>query len=151
MAKAVQFNWNLLLKLVDKYRTDAEKCLESGAYFAGLAAVRAALETMLFARFLLEMFGQSDEYLSKHGVVVKNDIIEVPEDVSLWDLIKAAKDQDLLTESGYKAAQRIREWGNKIHCSRVAGGSRLPNISRRNLEARLNDLSFVSEQLLRTL
>jgi len=147
----IRFSWNLLLKLIDKYRADAEKCLKHGAYFAGLVSVRAALETMLLARFLVEMFEQSDEYLSKHGVIVEDDIIKVPGDVSFWNLIEAAKNKNLLTKSGYKAAQRIRKWGNKIHCSRVAGASKLPSIGKRNLKARLNDLAFVSEELLKTL
>ncbi len=146
-----RFNWNLLIKLVHKYRADAEKCLDSGAYFAGLVSVRAVLETMFIARFLLEMLDWPTKDLKKYGITVKDDIIEVPEDVKLMELIQEAYNIGLINKSGYSAANRIRKWGNKIHCAQVAGGTKLPSISRRNVEARLNDLAIVSEQLVRAL
>ena len=55
----VRVNWSLLLKLVQKYKKEAEICLESKAYYAGLVSLRAALETILIARFLLELFDWS--------------------------------------------------------------------------------------------
>lgn len=139
------------MKLVHKYRADAEKCLDSGAYFAGLVSIRAALETILISRFLLEVLEWPDRDLMEYGISVQGDIVEVPEDVKLKELIQEAYNQDLLNKSGYKAAERIREWGNKIHCAQVARGTRLPSISKRNIEARLNDLAIVSEQLEKTL
>lgn len=149
--KRKRFNWKLLIKLVNRYRADAEKCLEIGAYFAGLVSVRAALETMLIARFTLELLDEPQVELDEYGITVENDIVEIPGYVKLIELIQEARNQGLLSRSGYAAANRIRKWGNKIHCAQVAGGSKLPSIGRKNLQARLNDLNIVSEQLLRTL
>ena len=70
-----RFNWNLLLKLVHKYQADAEKCLDSEAYFAGLVSVRAALETMLLARFFLELFDWSEEELREYEIAIEGEII----------------------------------------------------------------------------
>lgn len=63
--KRKRFNWNVLLRLVDKYRDDVERCLDAGAYFAGLVSVRAALETVLYARFLFELFDCDPAELKK--------------------------------------------------------------------------------------
>jgi len=149
--KRKRFNWNSLLKLGDKYRTDAEKCLRSRAYFAGLVAVRAALETMLIARFLLEVMEWSTKKRKQFGITVRHNVIEVHGEVRLYELIHEAYRQGLIDKSGWEAANRIREWGNKIHCGQVAGGKKLPVISGRNLKARLNDLNVVYDQLLRTI
>ena len=146
-----RFNWNLLWKLVDKYHENAKRSLRAGAYYAGLVSVRAALETMLYARFLMEPLDWNTEELDDYGITVEGDMIEVPEDLRLHELIEEAYRQGLLSKSGYEAANRIRHWGNMIHCSRVAGGTRLPSVSRRNVEARLDDLDIVFEQLQRTL
>jgi len=146
-----RFNWNLLLELVGKYREDANRCMNVGAYFAGLVSVRAALETLLYARFLLELFDEEPAELQKYGVKITGAIIEISGGVNLHVLIQEAHNQGLLNKTGFKAAERIRIWGNKIHCSQVASGMRLPNIGRKNLQARLNDLATVSDQLLETL
>jgi len=149
--RRIRFNWNLLLRLVHKYQSDAEKCLESGAYFAGLVSVRAALETLLISRFLLEVLDWSESELEGCGITVKNELIEVKGLVTLKEIIEAIYEIGLLSKSGLNAAERIRVWGNKIHCDQVAGDERLPRIGRRNLEARLNDFDTVSEQLVQTL
>ena len=145
-------NWDLLLKLVQKYRNEAEICLNSKAYFAGLVSVRAALETILIARFLLELFDWSENDLQKYDITITNDSeIELSWVPNLKTLIDEAYKQKLLTKIGYDAAHRIRKYGNKIHSVEVANMKRLPNISSRNLNARLKDLDLVINQLLKTI
>jgi len=70
--------WGTLLKLVNKYRTEAEQCLASGSYFAGLVSVRAALEAVLVARYLLHLYDCSEGELSKYGLRIDKtkDLIE---------------------------------------------------------------------------
>ena len=145
------FNFELLRRVIHKYQEDAERCLQSRAYFAGLVAVRAALETALILRLLLELYDFSDIELRKCGLEVAGDTIKLPGKLNLKELIQTAYEANWINQSGFAAAERIRKWGNRIHCSRVASGKKLPAIGRRNLEARLNDLDIVSKQLLRTL
>jgi len=145
-----RFNFNLLERLTEKYEVDARRCLKSRAYFGGLVCVRAALETMLLARFLLELFEWCEHELKQYGITVDEEggVIEGVERIRLSELVKEAHKQGLLNKSGFEAAERIRAWGNKIHCARVAGGNRLPALSGRNLDARLDDLAVVARQLL---
>jgi len=145
--------WNILLKLADRYRSEAKHCLASGTYIAGLVSVRAALEAVLVARYLLELFGWSEEELSEYDLRV-DETQELLENVSphvLKDLIEQAYADGLITKSGREAAHRIREWGNKIHPERIAGQRSLPRIGRRNLDAKLKDFDMVVDQLVRTL
>lgn len=72
-------NWKLLLKLVYKYREEAEKCLDSKIYLAGLVSVRATLETLLQSRFLLELFEWSEEELKECNIVINGNKIEYPQ------------------------------------------------------------------------
>ncbi|OAG28296.1 hypothetical protein [Thermodesulfatator autotrophicus] len=141
-----------MLKLVQKYRNEAEICLNSKAYFAGLVSTRAALETILMARFLLELFDWSEKDLKKYNITITDDneiyLSRIPNLKTLIDETYKAK---LITKTGYNAAHRIREWGNKIHSVKVTNMKRLPNISSRNLNARLKDLDLVIDQLLKTI
>ena len=148
-----KINFNVLVKLIDKYRTDAEICLEAGAYFAGLVSVRAALESMLLSRFLLELYEWEPEELNKYEITMQEDLIEVArKDIpNLKTLIQEAFKAKLIGITGYQAAERIRIWGNKIHASRIASKDKLPNINSRNLKARIKDLDLVANQLLRSL
>jgi len=148
-----QIFWDILLKLADRYRSEAEQCLVSGSYLAGLVCVRAALETVFIARYLLELFNRSEKELNEYGFRVDEEqgLIEgVPLPV-LKDLINQAYTDRIITKVGRDVAHRIREWGNKIHPVRIADQRRLPKISRRNLQARLRDLHLVIDQLTRTL
>ena len=142
-----RLNLRVLLKLAEKYRLEAEKCLEARAYLAGLVSVRAALEAMLYSRLLVGILDWSAKELRKFGITVRNEVVELPEETRLWELIEEAHKARCLDRTGFAAATRIRKWGNKIHCAEVAGGTRLPSISRRNLEARLDDLDVVIEQI----
>jgi len=144
-------NWELLLKLVHKYRDEAEKCLDSEIYLAGLVSVRAALESLLQSRFLLELFEWSEEELKKYNIVISNNRIEIPSMPNLKTLIDEAYKSKLISKTGFDAAHRIRKWGNKIHPERIANMTRLPKIGRRNLKARLKDLDLVVKQMLRTI
>jgi len=144
--------WDVLLKLTNRYKEEAETCLKAGAYYAALVSIRAALEAALLARFLLECFDLPEEELRKAGVKVIDDVtIEIAGRFYLDDLIEAVHFLGLITKQGREAAHRIREWGNKIHATRVANNNSLPKIGRRNVRARLKDLDFVMAQLLRTL
>lgn len=145
--------WGTLLKLANRYRCEAEQCLASESYFAGLVSVRAALEAVLIARYLLELFDWSEEELSEYGLRIdetKNLIGNVSLPI-LKELIEQAYTDGLIRKSGRKAAHRIREWGNKIHPERVVIQSTLPRVGRKNLEARLKDLDMAIDQLMRTL
>jgi len=135
-----RLNWKLLLKLVEKYKDEAELCLNFGAYYAGLVCMRAALEAILYARFLCEL-----------NIKITDNTVKIPEIAKLSELIYQAYEDGLLTKHGFEAAERIRRYGNKIHCTQVAGGKRLPSISKRNLKARLNDLEIVVKDLLKSL
>jgi len=120
---------------------------------AGLVSVRAALETVFTARYLLELFEWSEEELSEYGFRVDEErgLIEGVSLPVLKDLIDQAYTDRIITKVGRDAAHRIREWGNKIHPVRIADQGRLPQIGRRNLQARLRDLDLVIDQLTRTL
>lgn len=145
--------WNLLLKMFNKYRDAAEKSLGSGSYIAGLVLVRAALETLLKASFVIDLFDWSDEELKEYGIKI-NRQLEIIENITfphLKKLIDEAYKAKLIKETGHKAAHRIREWGNKIHVERVVEKKHLPRIGKRNLKARLNDLDLVADQLLNTI
>jgi hypothetical protein len=149
--KRERLNWELLLKLTGRYRKDAERCLKSGAYFAGLVSVRAALEAILYARFLLELFDMPAKERKELGIKVKGNFIEIPEGASLYELIYTAHKSGLLTKEGFEAAERIRKWGNKIHCSQVANKEKLPRIDKRHLQARLDDFAIVSKELFESI
>ena len=148
-----QIFWEILLKLADRYRSEAEQCLVSGSYVAGLVSVRAALETVFTARYLLELFEWSEEELSEYGFRVDEErgLVEGVSLPCLKDLIDQAYTDRIITKAGRDAAHRIREWGNKIHPARIADQGRLPQIGRRNLQARLRDLDLVIDQLTRAL
>ena len=150
----MKVNWFLLSKLSQKYEDEAKICLSSKAYYAGLVSVRAALETILIARFLLELFDWSKEDLNKYKITISNDetIKLSPKSMpNLKDLIDEAYNSKLISKTGREAAHRIREWGNRIHSTRVANKKRLPSIGERNLKARLKDLDLVLNQLLKTI
>ena len=142
-----------MLELANRYRNEAEQCLASESYIAGLVSVRAALEAALVARYLLELFEWSEEELNIYGFHVDEDqgLLENVSLPVLKDLIEQAYTDKLITKLGRDAAHRIREWGNKIHPERIAGQESLPRIGRRNLQARLKDLDLVLDQLVRTL
>ena len=154
MSNKKKINWDVLLKLTNKYKKEAEICLEAGAYYAALVSIRAALEAALLVRFLLECFDLPEEELKEAGIKVINDsTIESIEGFyfELKELIETIYSLGLITKQGREAAHRIRVWGNKIHATRVANKNSLPKIGKRNAEARLKDLDFVINQLLRTL
>lgn len=154
MAKHKRLYFDILTRLAETYRKNAELCLEVGGYFAGLTSVRAALEVILYSRFLVGLLDLPPEELQALKVRISDseDVFDVPTaDPTLKEMIDVAKGKGLINESGRKAAHRIREWGNKIHGSQVACAGRFPAIGRRNLKARLNDLSIVAKQLLKTL
>lgn len=60
----------------------------------------------------------------------------------LKTLIDKAYKSKLISKTRFDAAYRIRKWGNKIHPERIANMRHLPKIGRRNLKARLKDLSY---------
>jgi|GEM_PF-1749531 len=154
----IKIEWNRLLRLANKYRRDAEKCLEHKAYFAGLVALRAALEAILIARLLLIVLiaVADDEEFRKEaeeaGVDITDDAIVVPEEkIGLGGLIETYKRMGLLDEKAAKAAHRIREWGNRIHCFQVFKAGAMPSVRKRDLQRRFNDLNSVVERLEETL
>jgi hypothetical protein len=118
-----------------------------------LVSVRAALETSLTARYLLELFTWSEKELSEYGFRVDEEqgLVENVSLPVLKDLIDQAYGDQIITKIGHDAAHRIREWGNKIHSVRIAAQGQLPQIGRRNLQARLKDFDLVVDQLVRTL
>ncbi|RMD65434.1 hypothetical protein D6833_03010 [Candidatus Parcubacteria bacterium] len=154
MAKQKSLYFDNLIRVANRYQKDAELCLETGAYFAGMAAVRAALETMLYLRVLAGLMDLAPEELQEIDVNVSNsgDVFHLPpKDPTLKEMIDVTKEKGLIKETGKKAAHRIREWGNKIHGSCVARTGRFPAIGRKNLKGRLNDLSLVAKQIMETM
>jgi len=152
--KITKIVWNVLLKLANKYRKEAETCLEVGACYAALVSIRAALEAALLARFLLECFNFSEEELKEIGIKIIDDFtLERIEGFyfKLNELIETIYSLKLITKQGRKAAHRIRVWGNKIHATRVANKNSLPEIGKRSVKARLKDFDLIINQLLRTL
>lgn len=91
--------------------------------------------------------------MKEHDICVEKgqELIEIPPLPVLKTLIEEAYKAELITKTGYYAAHRIREWGNRIHPERVADQQSLPKIGPRNLNARLRDLDLVIDQLLNTL
>jgi len=155
--KKIKIEWNRLVRLANKYRRDAEKCLEHKAYFAGVVALRAALECILIARLLVELFDASDNKavraeLEGSGFVVGDETIEIPEErISLKRLIETCREAELLDDKAAKAAHRIREWGNRIHCLQVFKTGSIPSIRERDLQRRFRDLKIVVDCLEMTL
>ena len=154
----IRIEWNCLLRLANKYRRDAEKCLEHKAYFAGLVALRAALETILIARLLLIIWDVAtddeafNEEVRKSGIEITYDAMVVPEErIGLKSLIETCRRMELLDEKAAKAAHRIREWGNRIHCFQVFKAQAVPSVRKRDLQRRFNDLKIVIERLEMTL
>ena len=148
-----RIQWDTFLRLIDRYRTEAERCLEYGVYLAGFACVRAALEATLAARYLVELWEFSETDLSSYGIEIHEDAgylcnVDLP---VLKGLIDQAGKNGLLGKEAVSAAHRIREYGNRVHPKRIAEGLRLPQIGRRNLRARLNDLDLVLDKLSETL
>ncbi|MEM3434243.1 MAG: hypothetical protein QXP27_08735 [Candidatus Methanomethyliaceae archaeon] len=142
-----------LLELMDRYRSEAERCLHSGCYIAGLVCVRAVLEAVLTARYTLELFDWTEEELSEYDFGVDHEQLRIdgPAMPHLKDLIDQAYKDRLITKVGRDAAHRIREWGNRIHPVTLTVRPEPPKIGRRNLQARLRDLDLVLHQLERTL
>lgn len=146
--------WDTLSKAIDIYFQEAEKCLQAGCHIAGIACIRAALEAALLARYLTEIFDWSSEELAAYGIRLEKErglIQEIEiEDLSTF-IAQAFKDR-LITQTGKKAADRIRLWGNKIHPTKlVANKKTMPKITDRNLKARITDFSLIAGQLSRTL
>ena len=147
----MKINWDLLVKLIEKFRDEAERCLDRGIYLAGLVLVRAALEAALQSRFLLELYSWPKKRLKKYNITINGNKIKVPFMDKLKTLIDEAYKQKLISKMGFDAAHRIREWGNKIHPNVIANSDRLPKIGGRNLTARLKDLDLVIKQLINTI
>ena len=106
----MKINWDVLLKLINKYKNEAEICLETGAYYAALVSIRAALEATLLVRLFLEFFDFPEEMLEECNIKVIDDItIEITK-INLKDLIEIIYSSKLITKQGYEAAERIRKW-----------------------------------------
>jgi hypothetical protein len=140
-------NFDVLLKLCEKYREDAEKCLEVGAIFAGLVSVRAALETIIYLRIHLGLSDLNDKEYSDLGIKKNNNEILIREFVRLSDLIKLFEENS----DEYKAAKRIVDDGNKIHCLKISENKDLESINSVLLKQRLHDLDLVINSLIDTL
>jgi len=146
-------HWDIFLRLINKYRTEAERCLDRGLYLAGFACVRGALETAVASRYLIELWDLSKEDLAEYGIQLNEDTeylrnVDLP---PLKERIDQASEEGLLGEKATRAAHRIREYGNSIHPARLAERSMLPQMGQRNLRARLNDLDLVLDGLLKSL
>ena len=145
--------WDIFLRLINNYRTEAHRCLDCGVYLAGFTCVRAALETAITSRYLLELWEFNDDDLKKYGIQVNEETgyIENVDIPPLKKLIDQSEKNGFLSKKAIKAAHRIREYGNRIHPARLAQKVRLPQIGKRNLKARLNDLEIVIDDLLRSM
>jgi hypothetical protein len=141
-------NFDVLLKLCEKYRDDAEKCLEVGAIFAGLVSARAALETAISLKLHIGILDLDDKQCSDLGIQkINDDEIILSEFVRLSDLIKIFEENS----DEYKAAKRIVEDGNKIHCLRISENKDLESINKELLKQRLHDLDLIFKFLVDTL
>ena len=72
----MKINWDLLVKLIEKFRDEAERCLDRGIYLAGLVLVRAALEAALQSRFLLELYSWPKKRLKKYNITINGNKIK---------------------------------------------------------------------------
>ncbi len=145
-----RINWNIFLRLINKYKTEAEKCLDCGLYLAGCVCVRATLETALESRYLIELWNFSEDELEEYDIEVNEDTgylqnIDLP---PLKELIEQAGKDGLFNKKAMDAAHRIREYGNTVHPTKLA--EKLPQMEKRTLQGRLNDLEFVIDELLKS-
>jgi len=102
-------------RLMDFYQEQANKLEEAGSYFMAAVALGAALETALLTYMLVE-WGEEN-----------SGELEIPDRVALDELVRAAKEFDLLNAIKYQEAgktvpcsvedviQEIQQMRNNIH------------------------------------
>ena len=66
-------DWKKILDAAELFREEADACLDAGITVAGLAIVRASLEALLLAFFLLHVFDASGEELKDWGIEISKD------------------------------------------------------------------------------
>ncbi len=150
MPKTVQ--WSRLLAVANKYAEEAEACAEAGIPIAGLVSVRAALEAVLAALFLLYILHDaSDDEVAQWGFKrdQATELLTYSGQMNIWEMTDALNSyatRGWISKDAYNAAERIRKWGNLIHAENLAT-TRFPSV--RNLEARIKDLQLVSGELIK--
>jgi hypothetical protein len=127
--------FNTLLRLIDRFHREIELCRNAGAYWAGCAVARAAVEAWLVA--MTRCF--PDRVRRIKGTVAKS--------WNLAELIDLAEQCGWLSKEGVDAACRIQELGNRIHADRIASGRRLPRMDKRVLNRAERALNTVVSDL----
>ena len=124
------------MRFLRRAAKEVKKCDESGAYLAGCILIGAALEHGLQA--MIRMY--------PHRVRARG--YRVGRHWTLADLNNLARDCGWFDHEAFDAAERIRHHRNLVHPNWYAS-SKPPRITKRMLDARLEDYNKAIDSLLR--